>query len=505
MIYSSPVLLFTPDVGVEAALLRLADGEPHYMAHAPDWESYSRLAAQLAFDVVVANYTVVTAEDDSLDMKRVDQLIEEALEANSQTRILVYNVPGEDVLHKLMTAGVHDVVRTPLSVEELGLRIDRACKTYAWHAQRNYYVGQSGHIFKVDDIVGASPQMLDVFDQVSKVAPSRTPVLITGETGSGKELIAAAIHYNSPRNDQAFIKVNCAALQDTLLESELFGHEKGSFTGAVRQRIGRFEQAHGGTLFLDEVANMSPATQSKVLRVLETQEFERLGGTRLVRVDVRIIAATNQVLEDAIAKGSFRDDLYYRLNVVTIELPPLRERPSDIASLARFFLKKARFEERKHVQDFTPEAIEFMQSYPWPGNVRELENTVARAVLLVEEEYIRPEDLAIFHRTPQLLPTQPAEEVALPPDAVAETGSAGETGTDTITGAEEGVTDEGARIRGGTHLENLEKEAILRALESTAYVQSRAAKLLGISRRSLNYKISKYGITHPSWRVNRPS
>lgn len=486
MIFSSPTLLFTPDRELDSALRRLTDSEPDYLALAPEWDAFSRLAAQLAFGVVVADYSMMAQEDSSLDMKQASRLIQEALEANSQSRILVYNVPDEDVLRRLMAAGVHDVVRAPLSIEELGLRIDRACKTYAWHAQRNYYVGQSGHIFLVDDIIGSSPQMQQIFEQVRKVAPSRNPVLITGETGSGKELIAAAIHYNSPRKDQAFIKVNCAALPDTLLESELFGHERGSFTGAVKQRIGRFEQAHGGTLFLDEVGDMSPATQAKVLRVLESQEFERLGGTRLVRVDVRIIAATNRVLEDEIAKGTFRDDLYYRLNVVKIELPPLRERSSDIALLAQFFLKKARFEERKQVRDFTPEAMEFMQSYSWPGNVRELENTVARAVLLVDEEYIRLKDLAIYHRTLHPSPAEHAVE------------------TKAITGSEAVGPEVAKRLGGGVDLRNLEKEAILKALEATAFVQSRAAVLLGISRRSLNYKISKYSITHPSWRVNTP-
>ena len=479
MNFSSPTLLFTPDSDLVPALRSLTEDETDYLALAPEWDAFSRMAAQLAFGVVVTDFAVLAAENGTLDKGLASRLINESLEANSQARLIVYNVPDEVTLRKLMDAGVHDLVRQPLSVEELGLRIDRACKAYTWHAQRNYYVGQSGHIFRTDDIVGSSPQMQEVFEQVGKIASSRTPVLITGETGSGKELIAAAIHYNSSRKDQAFIKVNCAALPDTLLESELFGHEKGSFTGAVKQRIGRFEQAHGGTLFLDEVGDMSPATQAKLLRVIESQEFERVGGTRLVRVDVRIIAATNRLLEEAIADGTFRDDLYYRLHVVTIDLPPLRERPSDIAPLAKFFLKKAIFEERKQVKDFTPEAMEFLQSYSWPGNVRELENTVARAVLLAEGENIVPEDLAIYHHPPLLIHETP-----------------------TVTGQAE--PKEAARPGGSVDLRNLEREAIVRALEETAYVQSRAARLLGISRRSLNYKISKYGITHPSWRVNTP-
>ena len=496
MKFSSPILLFTPDEDLVASLRRLSDHDSNYLALAPEWDAFSRLAAQLAFGVVVVDFSVLMNEDGHLEPEMASSLIHEALEANSQARILVFNIPDEDALGHLMANGIHDLMRSPLSLEELGLRIDRACKSYAWHAQRDYYVGQSGHIFQVDDIVGSSTQMQQVFEEVRKVAPSRTPVLVIGETGSGKELIAAAIHYNSPRKDQAFIKVNCAALPDTLLESELFGHEKGSFTGAVKQRIGRFEQAHGGTLFLDEVADMSAATQAKLLRVLESQEFERLGGTRLVRVDVRIIAATNQVLEKAIAEGSFRDDLYFRLNVVTIALPPLRERPTDIPQLARFFLKKAKFEERKNVRDFSFEAMEFMQSYRWPGNVRELENTIARAVLLSDGDYIEPEDLSIYKSSVSLPVEDRSGSEEVPADtpipARAPTVSTAPDSTSAGTSA------------GDVDLKNIEKTAIIQALEASAFVQSRAARLLGISRRSLNYKISKYGITHPSWRVNTP-
>ncbi len=496
MNFSSPTLLFTPDGDLVASLRRLSDHDSGYLALAPEWDAFSRLAAQLAFGVVVVDFSILTNEDDHLEPEMASRLIHEVLEANSQARILVYNIPDEDALRHLMAAGIHDLVRSPLSLEELGLRIDRACKSYAWHAQRNYYVGQSGHIFRVNDIIGSSIRMQQVFEEVRKVASSRTPVLISGETGSGKELIAAAIHYNSPRKDQAFIKVNCAALPDTLLESELFGHEKGSFTGAVKQRIGRFEQAHGGTLFLDEVGDMSAATQSKLLRVLESQEFERLGGTRLVRVDVRIIAATNRILEKAIADGSFRDDLYFRLNVVTIELPPLRERPTDIPQLAMFFLKKARFEERKDVRDFSFEAMEFMQSYPWPGNVRELENTIARAVLLADGDYIEPEDLSIY-RSPVRLPVENlAGSGEVPADTPVPAGAPTVRTAPDSTGAGPSARD--------VDLKNLEKAAIIQALEASAFVQSRAAGMLGISRRSLNYRISKYGITHPSWRVNTP-
>jgi len=483
MILSCPTLLFAPGNDMVRALTTQLDASVGYLSHAPGWEIYEQLTGQISFGIVVADYSMLAGEEGDLDGKLVDRMVNDAIEGSSQARILVYDVPDENILKQLITAGVHDVVRAPLSVEELALRIERASDTYTWISQRNYFVGQSGHIFRLRDIIGESRSMQEVFQQVSKVAASRTPVLVTGETGSGKELIAAAIHYNSPRKDQPFIKVNCAALHDTLLESELFGHEKGAFTGAVKQRIGRFEQANRGTLFLDEVGDMSPATQAKVLRVLQSQEFERLGGTRLTRVDVRILAATNRVLEEEILEGVFREDLYYRLNVVSIHLPPLRDRSEDIPLLAQFFLKKSRFEERKQVRDFTPEAMGFMESYAWPGNVRELENTVARAVLLCDDELIELRDLAISRST-ESRETRP-----------------GSVGDQAIVEAGMTATKE-AEVT--TTLGDLEKQAIIEALEKSSWVQSRAARLLGISRRALNYRVVKYGITHPAWRVNTP-
>ncbi|MFO7768572.1 MAG: sigma-54 dependent transcriptional regulator [bacterium] len=505
-----PTLLLTDDTRLRDDLARLAGESSEYLVHAPHWEAFRRLVAQLVFGVAAADYRLLTSEAGEGEGPdgRVSEFIEETFDSSTQTRLLLFNVPDGEALDRVTAAGVHDAVRAPLSVEELGLRAQKACETYSWLAQRNYYRGKSGHIFEVDDIVGESAGMERVFTQVRKVAPSTSPVLITGETGTGKELIAAAIHYNSPRRDQAFIKVNCAALQDTLLESDLFGHEKGAFTGAVRQRIGRFEQAHGGTLFLDEIGEMSPGIQAKVLRVLQTQEFERVGGTRLIRVNVRIIAATNRDLEHALRRGTFREDLYYRLNVVTIRIPPLRERTSDIPLLARFFLKKAQFEEKRPELELGEDALAFMRTYPWPGNVRELENTVMQAVLLSEGPRIRREDLSIFHRPPrrpeELQRGGPEPSFPEPEPAGGERGGGdpGRPGADReeameTTGAAEG---EGGAV---LDLEEVERQAIVRALESTGHVQSRAARLLGISRRSLNYKISKYGITHPSWRVNR--
>jgi transcriptional regulator with PAS, ATPase and Fis domain len=294
-------------------------------------------------------------------------------------------------------------------------------------------------------------------------------VIILGETGTGKELVAGAIHYNSIRSDGPFVRVNCAALPEQLLESELFGHERGAFTGADRQRIGRFEHANGGTIFLDEIADMSLYTQAKVLRVIQEKEFERLGSNETVKTDVRIISATNQDLMQRMQQRLFREDLYYRLNVVTIHLPPLRERNGDIGLLIQFFLKKYAGQMSKRIRGIENQAMNTLTRYHWPGNIRELENTMERAVLLTEGDMITGEDLDLFF----------AHESTL--------------------GEEERLKLPNAGIR----LEDAERDLILQALERCGWVQKDAAQLLGISSRALNYKVKRFGFTHPSWKQNR--
>jgi len=299
---------------------------------------------------------------------------------------------------------------------------------------------------------------------VKKVAKSNTTVLIRGETGTGKELIAGAIHHNSLRNSRNFVKVNCAALQENLLESELFGHEKGAFTGADKQRVGRFEQADGGTLFLDEIGDMSANTQAKILRVLQEHEFERLGGTRTLRVDVRLIAATNRNLPAMVSTGQFREDLYYRLNVVSIETPPLRDRKEDIQALATFFLRRFAGELKKRVDGISNDALKLLMRYNWPGNIRELENALERGVLLTEGPNLTSSDL----RLGELSTTQPSGEatpvVKIPPTGIA--------------------------------LEEVERQAIVEALKMSNWVQKDAAELLAISPRVMNYKIKTLGIDY---------
>ncbi|MFQ5638813.1 MAG: sigma-54 interaction domain-containing protein [bacterium] len=324
-------------------------------------------------------------------------------------------------------------------------------------------------------LVSRSPEIKEIFNLIKKVAKSNATILIHGETGTGKELIASLIQFISHRSDKPFIKVNCAALPENLLESELFGHEKGAFTGAIQTRLGKFEQADGGTLFLDEIGDMHLTTQAKILRVLQDQTFSRVGGNREIGVDVRVIAATNKELFEEIEQGNFRADLYYRLNVVTLDIPPLRERKEDILIIADYFLRKFSQEIRKDVVAFSEETRALLKNHSWPGNIRELKNLIERAVLVADEgESITAEDLAM-----------PGKDYF----------AAG--------GRDRRKQTEDELISFDTlNLETIEKETILRALHVTNWIQKDASKLLGVSPRALNYKINQYEITHPSWKRN---
>jgi Nif-specific regulatory protein len=306
--------------------------------------------------------------------------------------------------------------------------------------------------------------MRQVYEQVAQVAPTNTTALLRGESGTGKELIASAIHYNSPRAKKPFIKVNCAALPQDLIESELFGYEKGAFTGAQTSKKGRFELAEGGTLFLDEIGELNLATQVKLLRALQEREFERLGGTETIRANLRLIAATNRDLEKAITAGTFREDLYYRLNVFAIFMPPLRERKADISVLADHFLDKFSREHGKSIKRISTPAIDMLMSYHWPGNVRELENAMERAVVVCDANVIHA------HHLPPTLQTAEASGTAM-----------------NLTLAEA--------------LEHFEKDALQDALKTTRGSRSKASRLLGTTQRIFNYRVRKYGI---DWRRFKP-
>lgn len=357
-----------------------------------------------------------------------------------------------------MKQGAVDYVTKPVDIEALNLAVEKALNIEALREENAQLRERLGEKFDFGNIIGRSSAMQRVFETLALVAPSDATVLITGESGTGKELIAGALHHNSLRKDGPFIKVNCAALHENLLESELFGHERGAFTGAERQRKGRFEQAHRGTLFLDEIGDMSLQTQAKILRVIQEGEFERLGSSQSVKVDVRLVAATHKNLQQMVEEGSFRQDLFFRLSVVPIELPPLRERPEDIPALADYFLKKYAAKNRKDIRGFHPQALMLLGRYDWPGNIRELENTVERAVILCLGEQITPRELP-----PHLLP------VDMEPDL------------------EESC-------RQGFTLRDMEREAIRTILAQTGGNRSKTARILGIARQTLLNKIKEYGL-----------
>jgi DNA-binding NtrC family response regulator len=372
-----------------------------------------------------------------------------------------------------MKSGAFDYVQKPFELEEMEVKIEKALEMRRMQNQIDYLRHAQGDIYEFDRIIGSSGALEKVLAVVRKVAKSNTTVLVRGETGTGKELIAGAVHHNSHRAARNFIKVNCAALQENLLESELFGHEKGAFTGADKQRIGRFEQADGGTLFLDEIGDMSPSTQAKILRVLQEHEFERLGGTRTLRVDVRLIAATNRDLPAMVSTGQFREDLYYRLNVVSIETPPLRERKDDIVPLGNAFIKKFAAELKKKIEGIEPDAQKLLMRYNWPGNIRELENTIERAILLAEGRSIASGDLRLGEvATAGGSRDHAAAVVKIPPT--------------------------------GIPLEDIERHALVEALKMSNWVQKDAAELLSISPRVMNYKIKTLGIEFPRGRRAAP-
>jgi DNA-binding NtrC family response regulator len=337
-----------------------------------------------------------------------------------------------------------------------------------------------------DSLVGQSQPMQQVFKMVGRVSHSDAPVMITGESGSGKELVARAIHHYSSRSAQPFIAINCAAIPENLLESELFGHEKGAFTGAAAQRIGRFEQSNGGTLFLDEIGDMPLGVQSKILRVLQEGEFSRVGGNSTVKTDVRIIAATNKTLEQEVAKKQFREDLFYRLNVVRVHLPPLRQRREDINLLAEYFLKKIATQKHLPQLKLSEEAVKLMEEYPWPGNVRELENTIQRACVLATSDVLLPKDIPLgaAGQRPDgdsnVLPVFATNNSPVKP---------------TLETAVEILLDAASTDRTLQLLPWLEREFTLFAMKRTKGNQVKAAKLLGVTRATLRKRIERYGIT----------
>ena len=362
---------------------------------------------------------------------------------------------------KAIRAGAYDYLPKPIDLEQLVVLINRISERQSLLRENASLREQLRERYAFEQITSTSHAMEEVMNMAGRVASSNATVLLRGESGTGKELIARAIHYHSPRASQPLIKVNCAALPETLLESELFGHEKGAFTGAAGKRIGRFEAADKGTLFLDEIGDIPLSVQVKLLRVLQEKEFERIGGNETIKTDVRLVAATNRDLEKAMKDGSFREDLYYRLNVVTVAIPPLRDRKEDIPALMEHFIKKYSMENKKKITGVTAEARDLLMRYSYPGNVRELENIIERAVVLVKSETITSAEIPLHLRTVEI-----EEKIC-------------------VAKRDGSLTDT---------LETLERGIIMEAMKAVGGVQTRAAEKLGISERVLRYKLKKYKI-----------
>ncbi|NUN48137.1 MAG: sigma-54-dependent Fis family transcriptional regulator [Candidatus Brocadiae bacterium] len=442
------------------------------------WSLRERLARE--------GYTVVEAEDGKsaveafnrespdlvlLDMKLPDsdgltllRAFQKDTPAGSEVPVIVITAYSTvDTAVEAMKVGAFDYVAKPFNMEELVISVKRALENSTLRREVKAHVSERRATFGSQNLVGKSKAMREVTDLVRKVSGSgATTVLVRGESGTGKDVIAKAIHYESGRSERPFMNITCTALQDTLLESELFGHERGSFTDAKNQKKGLFELANGGTVFLDEIGDMSPSLQAKVLRALEEKSFRRIGGTNDIKVDVRVIAATNRDLEKAIHEGRFREDLYYRLNIITINVPPLRTRREDIPLLLQHFLKRFAEEFRKDVREFSKEAMDKMMAYDWPGNVRELKNAVERAVLLGSGAVIGADEIALGRPGGSAPADEAARLLKLPPK--------------------------------GLVLEDVEKDLVVQALERTAGNQTRAADLLGISRDQIRYRMEKFGL-----------
>ena len=451
------ILIVEDDLNLGQVLFQELKAHNHDLELVADAEAAVARINKRIYDLILTD--IKLPGQDGLELLKT-------VKAQSPTTIVIV-MTGYASIDTAVTAlknGAQDFVQKPFGLTEIVQKIDDALAVKRMKNEIDYLRhAQEGVIYRTGDIIGQSKALQSVLKTVEKVAGVDTTVLITGETGVGKGLVAGAIHHNSPRGANNFVQVNCAALPQNILESELFGHEKGAFTGAHKLRTGRIEQANMGTIFLDEIGDMDLAIQAKVLRVLEDREFERLGGERTIKVDVRVIAATNRDLKQMVKEGSFREDLYYRINVINIEVPPVRQRKDDVEALARYFLRRYAAEFNKPRLEIGPAALALLKSYDWPGNVREIRNCMERAVLLADGPIIGPADLA------QLTTAECAPEA-------------------------QGQLSQLALI---------EKEQLLEALRNCDWVQKDAAASLGISKRVMHYKIEKYGITHPRWLKNR--
>ncbi|OEU44303.1 MAG: two-component system response regulator [Desulfobacterales bacterium S7086C20] len=447
------ILVVDDDSGHRAMLRAVLGGWGYAVKEANDGAQAIDKVHQSSYDLILMDVRMIVSGLDALpDIKRFNPAI---------PVIIMTAYSSVETAVEALKKGAYDYLTKPLDFDELRLVIDKAMDHSRLKEENRVLKESLGANFDMGDIIGRSRSMVELLETVALVAPTEAAVLITGESGTGKELIAGAIHFNSPRRKGPFIKVNCAAITETLLESELFGHEKGAFTGADRRREGRFRLAHGGSIFLDEISEMSVAMQAKLLRVLQEKEIQRVGGEDVLTVDVRVIAATNRNLMAEIDKGGFREDLYYRLNVVALPVPALKERRDDIPLLAQHFLKMFAEKNRKRIKGFTPQAMDGMVRYDWPGNVRELMNAIERCVVLSRSEYVSEMDLPLSLRE-------------------------GETSVSVTHKPEDAPAD--------LSLDEVEKISILKTLESARGNKSETARRLGITRRTLHKKLKKYGM-----------
>jgi DNA-binding NtrC family response regulator len=443
---SGRILVVDDEANARSALAELLRDEGLDVETAAD--AFKALGKVAAF----APHVVIT----DLKMPGMDgiELVKKLRTLEDPAAVIVMTAFGAvDSALEAMRSGAEEYLTKPLNFDELLVVVDKVLANQALRRETAQLRRRVRDRVAPGNMVGSSPPMQRVFEVVDQVAPSRATVLITGESGTGKELVANAIHQRSPRANGPFIKLHCAALAESLLESELFGHEKGSFTGAMARKDGRFSLADGGTLFLDEIGEISPSLQVKLLRFLQEHEFERVGGTQTIHVDVRVIAATNRDLREEVARGRFREDLFYRLNVVNIETPPLRDRKSDIPAIARFFLDRYAKENGKAIDLIAPHALDRLAAYDWPGNVRELENAVERAVVLASGN-----ELEERHLPPSVRPVGPSGMPAIP----------------------------------GATMAELERYAILETLKAAGGSTSKAAEILGISARTIQYRLHEY-------------
>jgi DNA-binding NtrC family response regulator len=420
-------------------------------------EAVQRLQKQ-AFSAILFDL----ADDGSVLVNSIKQLQEYA----PATPIIVIGHQNDSqLIVRSVKAGAFDFVTKPYPPEKIQLSVHQALEHRSLKNEIDYLRREQDVIYDYEQIIAVSGSMQEVIKSIKRMAGTDSTVLVTGETGTGKSFLSGNIHFNSPRHNKPFIKVNCANIPETLLESELFGHEKGSFTGADKTRTGRFEQADGGTIFLDEFCELGFDLQAKLLRAIEEKAFERLGGNKTIHSDTRIIAATNRDIEALVREGLFREDLYYRINVLRIHLPPLRERTACIEPLAYYLLEKLGRTVKKKINSIDPEVIDMFRQYPWPGNIRQLSNTLERAILLEDQMVIRKNSVSL----PEI------DELTSPK-----------------------IQPTGLKLS-----ENEETEIIARALEENLWIQKDAALQLGISPRALNYRIKKLGITHARWRKNK--